>query len=104
MSAVKRRVVSFAVRDTSEYPLQPRRKPREGQCQQLADLGQRQLTSIEESKRIPISFQDSQVLPIQFILASRLAYFRVLVDFRDGEADDFRQVNREVYCQLREVS
>ena len=57
-------------------------------------------TSIKERKGIPISFQHSQILSVQFTLASQFTYFRVFVDFWNGETDDLRQVDREVDGQL----
>jgi len=60
-------------------------------------------TSIEERKGIPVSFQHSQVLSVQFTLASQFAYFRVFVDFWNGETNNLRQVNREVDGQLRRI-
>ena len=64
---------------------------------------QRRPTLIEERKRIPVSFQHSQIFSVQFTLASQFAYFRVFVDFWDSETDDLRQVNREIDGQLRKV-
>ena len=64
---------------------------------------QRKPTSIEERKRILVSFQHSQILSVQFAFASQFTYFRVFVDFWDSETDDLREVNREVDGQLRKV-